>query len=122
MYKELFTEAEVRAIVKSRSRFEHTLLRRTAKNEDFVRYAQYEMDLERLRQKRLKRQKSISSKNGIDVEPGRKSISDYAGPKRIRNIFQRAATRFRDIGIWIQYIEYSMSQKSPKLTSKLFGE
>jgi len=56
------------------------------------------------------------------VESGRRSISDYAGPKRIRNIFQRATTRFRDIGIWLQYIDYSKSQRSPKLTSKLFGE
>ena len=59
---------------------------------------------------------------GVNVEPGRKSLSDYAGSRRIRNIFQRATTRFQDIGLWLQYIEYSKAQDSPKLTGKLFGE
>ena len=58
----------------------------------------------------------------VNIEPGRKSLSDFAGPRRIRNIFQRATTRFQDIGLWLQYIEYSKSQDSPKLTGKLFGE
>lgn len=61
-------------------------------------------------------------KHSSDAEPGRKSISDYAGSKRIRSIFQRATTRFQDIGLWLQYIDYSKSQGSPKLTGKIFGE
>lgn len=87
------------------------------------------MNLESLRQKRYKRQKrkypsplSCPCRPELMAEPGRKSISDYAGTKRIRNIYQRATTRFADIGLWLQYIEYSKSQNSPKLTGKLFGE
>lgn len=56
------------------------------------------------------------------VDPGKKSISDYAGPRRIQTIFERATRRFQDIGLWVQYIEYSKSQRSAKLTGKLFGE
>jgi hypothetical protein len=77
------------------------------------------MNLESLRQKRHKRQNSASLRK---ASFGKQSISDYAGPKRIRGIFQRATSRFQDIGLWLQYIDYSKSQDSPKLTGKLFGE
>ena len=81
------------------------------------------MNLESLRKKRHKRLKSTAAMIvRVNVELGKKSLSDYAGPKRIRNLFQRAATRFQDIGLWLQYIEYSKLQDSPKLTGKLFGE
>jgi hypothetical protein len=49
-------------------------------------------------------------------------MSDYAGPKRIRVLFERATRRFGDLGLWIQYIEYSKSQDSAKLTGKLYGQ
>ena len=82
------------------------------------------MNLESLRKKRHKRLKSTPThlELRVNLDPGRKSVSDYAGARRIRNIFQRATTRFHDIGLWLQYIEYSKSQDSPKLTGKLFGE
>lgn len=60
VHKELFTQDEVRAIIKKRTQHEHALLRRTAKKAVFLRYIQYEMNLEVLRQKRHKRQKSKS--------------------------------------------------------------
>jgi U3 small nucleolar RNA-associated protein 6 len=60
VHKELFSQDEVRAIIKKRKQYEHALLRRTAKKAHYLRYVQYEMNLESLRQKRQKRQKSIS--------------------------------------------------------------
>jgi hypothetical protein len=81
------------------------------------------MNLELLRQKRQKRSQS-NSQLGIqtNLENIKKTVSDYAGPKRIRNLFQRATSRFQDIALWLQYIDYSKSLNSPKLTGKIFGE
>jgi U3 small nucleolar RNA-associated protein 6 len=123
VHKELFTQDEVKAIIQKRTQYEHTLLRRNAKKADFLRYTEYEMNLEALRKKRQKRSSNAPSISFSNSEkPGRKTISDYAGPKRIGNIFKRATTRFHDIGLWLAYIEFSKLQGSPKLVGKLFGE
>jgi U3 small nucleolar RNA-associated protein 6 len=53
--KKVFTIAESKQIMKQRSAFEATLVRRVAKKSDFLRYASYEMDLEHLRRKRVER-------------------------------------------------------------------
>jgi len=112
VHKELFTQEEVKSIVKKRTQHEHTLLRPSAKKADYIRYITYEQSLEKLRQKRLKRKKQKS----------KKSVSDYAGQRRIRNLFERACIRFQDLGLWMQYIEYVKEQGSHKITNKVFGE
>ena len=61
VHKELFTQDEVKAIIKKRTEYEHTLLRRTAKKSDFLRYIEYEMNLESLRQKRQRRSSTFPS-------------------------------------------------------------
>lgn len=53
--KGLFTEQEIKVIMKKRTAFETALVRRIAKKSDFVRYAAYEMGLEQLRRKRRER-------------------------------------------------------------------
>ena len=110
--KELFTQDQVKSIIKKRTQHEHTLLRPSAKKADYLRYITYEQSLEKLRQKRLKRKKQL----------GKKSVSDYAGQRRIRNLFERACIRFQDLGLWLQYIEYVKEQGSHKITNKVFGE
>ena len=112
VHKELFTQNEVKSIIKKRTQHEHTLLRPSAKRADYLRYIEYEKSLEKLRQRRLKRKK----------EAGKKSISDYAGQRKIRNLFERACIRFQDLELWMQYIEHVKSQGSNKMTNKVFGE
>ncbi|KAJ5582274.1 RNA-processing protein HAT helix [Penicillium sp. DV-2018c] len=50
--KKIFTKDEISSIVKKRSDFEHKLNARGAQPVDFVRYAEYEMNLDALRKKR----------------------------------------------------------------------
>ena len=49
------TQAEAKLIMKKRREFEMALVRRVARKSDFLRYAAYEMDLERLRRKRVEK-------------------------------------------------------------------
>jgi len=60
VHKNIFTQDEIRQIIKKRTEHEHILLRRTAKKVDYLRYINYEINLETLRQKRAKRIKSIA--------------------------------------------------------------
>ena len=48
-------QTEAKLIMKKRREFEMALVRRIARKSDFLRYAAYEMDLERLRRKRVEK-------------------------------------------------------------------
>lgn len=48
-------QAETHAVMKQRTLFETALIRRTPLKTDFLRYAEYEMNLEALRRKRVAR-------------------------------------------------------------------
>jgi plasmid maintenance system killer protein len=48
-------QTEAKVIMKKRREFEMALVRRVARKSDFLRYAAYEMDLERLRRKRTEK-------------------------------------------------------------------
>ncbi|KAE8148181.1 U3 small nucleolar RNA-associated protein 6-domain-containing protein [Aspergillus avenaceus] len=107
--KKIFSKDEISAIVKKRSDFEHKLNARGAQPSDFVRYAQYEMNLDTLRRKRVKR---------LGVRG-----AGYSGQRRIFFILDRATRKFHgDIGLWIQYIEYARSQKAFKKLSTIFTD
>lgn len=110
--KKLFSPQEIRAITKKRTSFEQALTRKVIRKADFLRYAEYEMNLESLRKQRKKRLQ-IKSKQ---------SVSDWAGPRRIFFIFDRATKRFHgDIDLWLQYIDFAKAQKSNKTLGKLFA-
>ena len=48
----IFTREEVRSIIKKRSQFEYLIKRRAPELNDYLRYAQYEMNLNLLRKRR----------------------------------------------------------------------
>lgn len=107
--KKLFNKDEISAIIKKRSDFEHKLNARGAQPSDFVRYAEYEMNLDTLRRKRVKRL-------------GIKSAG-YSGQRRIFFILDRATRKFHgDIGLWVQYIEYAREQKSYRKLATVFTD
>lgn len=54
--KGLFAKAEVKAIVQKRTFFEYRLKRKPPEKIDFLRYIEYETNLEKLRKKRRKKQ------------------------------------------------------------------
>jgi len=50
------------------------------------------------------------------------TASDYAGIKRVHNIFDRAVMKHRgDIELWLQYVEFCKNSGSGKILSKLFS-
>ncbi|KAL4888288.1 U3 small nucleolar RNA-associated protein 6-domain-containing protein [Aspergillus ambiguus] len=107
--KKIFSKEEITSIIKKRSDFEHKLNARGAKPSDFVRYAEYEMNLDTLRRKRVKRL-------GI-------RSAGYSGQRRIFFILDRATRKFHgDVGLWVQYIEYAREQKSYKKLSTIFTD
>ncbi|KAG9316692.1 U3 small nucleolar RNA-associated protein 6-domain-containing protein [Chiua virens] len=109
--KNLFSQAEVKHILKKRTQFETALVRRVAKKSDFLRYAAYEMGLEQLRRKRLKR---------LDLPKLKTTISDYALVRRQFQIFERALKRFKsDVGLWIQYVQVAKREGAPALVGRI---
>ncbi|EIW83286.1 hypothetical protein CONPUDRAFT_101998 [Coniophora puteana RWD-64-598 SS2] len=109
--KNIFTQAEVKQILKKRTHFETLLVRRIPRRSDFLRYAAYEMSLEQLRRKRVERLKIPKSLH---------SISDYALVRRQFQIFERALKRFKgDVGLWIQYIEVAKREGARALVGRI---
>ncbi|KAF9283302.1 U3 snoRNP protein [Mortierella alpina] len=111
--KGIFSKKEITSILKQRQKYEYALKRRIAKKADFLRYIEYEMNLEALRKKRRARMVSLT----------KQSISDYAGPRRIYFIFKRCLTKFKgDISIWLQYINYAKKTGASRTLGKIFAQ
>ena len=104
--KRIFTRDEIASIAKKRSDFEHLLNARGSKPQDYIRYTEYEMNLESLRRKRVKRL-------GI-------RINNHTGQRRIYFVLDRATKKFPgDVGLWMQYITFAQKQGSNKKVSQL---
>lgn len=104
--KRIFTKEEIASIARKRSDFEHILNARGSKPQDYARYAEYEMNLEFLRRKRVKR---------LGVK-----TSHYTGQRRIFSVLDRATKKFPgDLGLWMQYITFAQKQESSKKVSQL---
>lgn len=74
-----------------------------------MRYAEYEMNLDVLRKKRVKRL-------GI-------RSAGFNGQRRIFFVLDRAVRKFHgDISLWVQYIEYARKQKAHKKLSMIFTD
>lgn len=110
--KKIFSPLEIKAITRKRIVFEQALTRKIVRKTDFLSYAEYEMNLEALRKQRVKRMKI----------KGKQTISDWAGPRRIFFIFERALRRFQgDVDLWLQYIDYAKRQKSDKVLGRAYA-
>lgn len=104
--RKIFTKEEITSIARKRSDFEHILNARGSKPQDYARYAEYEMNLESLRRKRVRR---------LGVK-----TSDHIGQRRIYFVLDRATRKFHgDIGLWMQYIAFARKQKSHKKVSQI---
>ncbi|KAJ7755731.1 U3 small nucleolar RNA-associated protein 6-domain-containing protein [Mycena maculata] len=109
--KDLFTQAETKAVMKKRTQFETALVRRVAKKADFLRYVEYEMGLEQLRRKRVAR---------LEIPPGPATISDYALVRRQFHIFERALKKFRsDLSLWLAYLDLVKREHAHTLYSRV---
>ncbi|KAL4253463.1 UTP6 family protein [Abortiporus biennis] len=109
--KGLFTQKEIKQIMKKRTAFETALVRKQPKKGDYLRYATYEMGLEALRKKRGER---------LKLPPGPPSVSDYALVRRQFQIFERAVKKFKsDVALWIQYIRVANKEGARSLVGRI---
>lgn len=100
---------EIKAIASKRSDFEHLLNARGSQPADYARYAEYEMNVDSLRRKRVKRL-------GIKV-------TAHNGQRRIFHILDRATRKFHgDVGLWLQYADYARAQKSNKKLTRILTD
>ncbi|KAK6527917.1 U3 snoRNP protein [Arthrobotrys megalospora] len=107
--KKIFTKEEIQSISRKRSHHEHRIAAARCKPADFLAYATYEMNLDALRQKRMKR-----------LSIRMRGASNHLGSRRIFFIFQRATRKFHgDIQLWKTYAEFCRSQKSYGLLRKV---
>lgn len=96
--KGLFTKTELNVVMKKRTNFEHRLNSRGSSTSDYIRYIEYENNVEKLRLKRLKRICQTVKTN---------SASDWSIQQRIIFIFQRGCNKFpKDIKLWAMYLDY----------------
>lgn len=92
--------------MRKRSEFEHKINARGPQASDFARYAEYEMNLDTLRKKRIKR---LGVKSPM-----------YTGQRRIFFILERGTKKLHgDLRLWLQYIEYARKQKAHKKLSQI---
>ncbi|KAJ7294500.1 hypothetical protein O6H91_08G107700 [Diphasiastrum complanatum] len=109
----LFSRSEIKEIVRRRRDFEYLLKRPSPLKQDFLRYIEYEKQLEALRKLKKKALIKNMSQSG---EQWRNSLCDRSCAMRIMLIYERAVTRFKgDLNLWLQYIEFCKSHGSKRM-------
>jgi U3 small nucleolar RNA-associated protein 6 len=115
--KGLFTKEEITHIIKKRTDFEHRLASRGSKTRDYLKYIDFEKNLEKLRSKRYNRLNSVGL---VNTKP---SISDWAGERRVLFIFDRSVQKFpSDFLLWENYLNYLKTQKLFKKIYKVYNQ
>ncbi|XP_014681245.1 PREDICTED: U3 small nucleolar RNA-associated protein 6 homolog [Priapulus caudatus] len=93
----LFSQKEIKKIIKKTSDYEYKLRRKTKCKEDFLNYAQYEITLLSLIKKRRARLGYHFKKEEID----------YPLIHRIHRLFRYCEQRFsEDVKVWLSHIEF----------------
>ncbi|KAH6637773.1 U3 small nucleolar RNA-associated protein 6-domain-containing protein [Boeremia exigua] len=104
--KKIFTRDEIKAIAKKRSDFEHIINARGSHPSDYMRYIEFEKNVDALRQKRTKRL-GIRHKG--------------AGQRSIYFLYNRATKKFSgDLTLWLHYIEFARKDKAYRRLSDIF--
>ncbi|RMD39728.1 hypothetical protein DV735_g5409, partial [Chaetothyriales sp. CBS 134920] len=107
----LFSAAEISAIARKRSDFEHKINARGSTPADYARYAEFEMNVEALRKKRVKRL-------GIKA-----NSTSHCGQRRIFFVLDRGTRKHAgDLGLWMQSVEYARRQQAYKKVTQLLAD
>lgn len=115
--KGLFDQKEITMIMRRRTDFEHRIQGRGAKPRDILKYADFEINLEKLRIKRFAR---LRETDHVDTTP---SISDWAGFRKVIFIFDRAVRRFSgDLDIWAKYLKFVKEKDAIKVVYKVYAK
>ncbi|KAJ4312683.1 U3 snoRNP protein [Neodidymelliopsis sp. IMI 364377] len=104
--KKIFTREEIKSIAKKRSDFEHIINARGSHPTDYMRYIEFEKNIDALRQKRVKRL-GIRHKG--------------AGQRSIYFLYNRATKKFSgDLTLWLHYIDFARKDKAYRRLSDIF--
>lgn len=115
--KGLFDQKEITMIMRRRTDFEHRIQGRGAKPRDFLKYADFEINLEKLRIKRFAR---LRETDHVDTAP---SISDWAGFRKVIFVFDRAVRRFSgDLDIWTKYLQFVKEKDAIKVVYRVYAK
>lgn len=115
--KGLFEKEEITHIIKKRTDFEHRIASRGSKSRDYLKYIEFEKNLEKLRKKRYVRLNTVGL---VNTKP---SISDWSQSRRILFIFDRSIKKFpNDLLLWENYLIYLKSEKLFKKIYKVYNQ
>lgn len=115
--KGLFDQKEITMIMRRRTDFEHRIQGRGSHSRDFLKYSDFEINLEKLRAIRYSR---IKKDGKLDTKP---SISDWAGFRRIIFVFDRAVKRYPgDMELWDRYINFVKSKDAVKVVYRVYAK
>ncbi|KAF2851241.1 hepatocellular carcinoma-associated antigen 66 [Plenodomus tracheiphilus IPT5] len=104
--KKIFTRDEIRSIAAKRSDFEHIINARGSHPSDYMRYIEFEKNIDALRRKRIKRL-------GIRYKG--------QGQRSIYFLYNRATRKFSgDLSLWMQYIDFARKDKAYKRLNDIF--
>jgi U3 small nucleolar RNA-associated protein 6 len=99
-------QEEISSIAKKRSDFEHIINARGSHPSDYLRYIEFEKNVDALRRKRIKRL-------GARYKG--------AGQRTIYFLYNRATRKFSgDLTLWMQYIEFARKDKAYKRLNDIF--
>lgn len=99
-------QEEIKSIAKKRSDFEHIINARGSHTTDYMRYIEFEKNIDALRQKRIKRL-GIKHKG--------------AGQRSIYFLYNRATKKFSgDLTLWLHYIDFARKDKAYRRLSDIF--
>lgn len=105
--------------MRRRTDFEHRIASRGVKPKDFLRYVEYEMNVERLRVKRVKRLEHVDDPD--DEGAAGHGVSAHSGQRRILFIFDRGVRKFTgEMSLWANYIQYSKQVKALNVLTKIY--
>ncbi|KAK9900557.1 hypothetical protein P389DRAFT_208035 [Cystobasidium minutum MCA 4210] len=98
--KKIFTRREIDEIVKRRTAFENSLIRKGSNEQDWLMYIEYEKKLELLRKIRY---------NKLNLK-GRPTVSDYSIARHILSLYSSSVTRLPgSMKLWQSYITHVIS-------------
>lgn len=94
----LFTQKEIKSVIKKRKAFEYTLLSKSVKPDNFLKYIEYEAAFKALLDER---------KEKIGDTAEKRLIVDIDWPKHVHSIFRRATGQFpSDLSLWRSYFRF----------------
>lgn len=120
--REIFTAEEIHAIVRRRRESEYALRRRNARQADFLAYIEAEMNLEKLRQLRVRRLKRKPIEQRKEADQQASKSGDKHIVAHIHLLWQRTLRKFRQVDLYLAYADFCASTNSARKLSRVYAE